>query len=470
MKLIREGLLVMLLASLAFGCAHYQARPLVPAQTAATFESRSLGDPDLKKFLEENLKIEIAEWPLKIWDFPKLTLAALHFHPSLDVARAQWGVAKAGVQTAGGRPNPTVGVTPEYNFSAEKAVSPWLATLNVDIPIETAGKRGHRIERAEQLSEAARLNLASAAWLVRANLRTSLLDFTTGQRRLVLLQNQFEAQQQLVRLLEQRLQAGAVAALEVTPGRVALLKTASDLSDAKRQTAEAHTRVAEALGLPLKAIDGIELRFDSSIEADRDLKSAELRQQALQRRPDILAALAEYAASQSALQLEIAKQYPDVHIGTGYQFDQGDHKWSLGLTAEIPVLNRNQGPIAEASARRTEAAARYLALQAKVIAEIDRALELQSTAREQLRGSETLVQIQRQQLASMQAMLQAGGADAVEANAVQLEFGAGQRAQLDARFRVQQVLGQLEDALQIPFDALASIERGRDSQAMKEKP
>ena len=103
MKLLREGLLVVLVAGLAFGCAHYQAKPISPAQTAATFESRSLGDVDLKKFLEENLKEELAEWPLKVWDFPRLTLVALHFHPSLDVARAQWGVAKAGVQTAGAR-------------------------------------------------------------------------------------------------------------------------------------------------------------------------------------------------------------------------------------------------------------------------------------------------------------------------------------------------------------------------------
>ena len=108
-------------------------------------------------------------------------------------------------------------------------------------------------------------------------------------------------------------------------------------------------------------------------EAD-DLTSAEARRAALQSRTDILAALAEYAASESALQLEIAKQYPDIHLSPGYQFDQGDNKWHLGLSAELPVLNRNQGPIAEAEARRAESAARFEALQAKVIAEIDRAL------------------------------------------------------------------------------------------------
>ena len=50
--------------------------------------------------------------------------------------------------------------------------------------------------------------------------------------------------------------------------------------------------------------------------------------------------------------------------------------WSSGASAfELPVLNQNQGPIAEAAARRAEAAARFNALQAKVLADIDAAVE-----------------------------------------------------------------------------------------------
>jgi len=445
---------------------------LSPARSAANFQARSLDDPQLKTFLQQNLKSAPDAGPSKSWDFSSLTLAALYFHPSLDVARAQWGVAEAGVRTAGGRPNPTIGVTPEYTFNAEKGFSPWIATLNLSIPMETAGKRGYRIARAEHISESARLGIASVAWQVRSNLRASLLEFSAARRRVGLLQDQLEAQQQLVNLLEQRFQAGAVAATELTPARVGALRSTFDLAEVKRQSNEARARLAEALGLPLKALEGVELRFDLSASADAlgNLTAAELRQQALRSRPDILAALAEYAATQSALQLEIAKQYPDVHLGTGYQFDQGDHKWALGLTAEIPVLNRNQGPIAEALAKRAEAAARFLALQARVIALIDRAFEMQSAAQEQLRSSESLVRIQRQHLEAVQEAFQAGSADAVEVNGAQLELSAGQLARLEAQFRSQQAVGQLEEALQLPFDGLGSIERGRQDQALKENP
>ncbi|HEY2953341.1 MAG TPA: TolC family protein, partial [Verrucomicrobiae bacterium] len=328
-----------LLIGLMAGCVHYQDKPLSTAKTAADLESRSLDAPELKVFLEKNLGREIDAWPLSKWDFTRLTLVAIYFHPSLDVARAQWGLAKAGVKTGAGRPNPVAGIVPGYNFNSVPGVTPWIPGLNYDIPIETAGKRSHRIKRAEALSESARLNIAVTAWQVRSRLRASLLDFTAAQRRSALVQNQLEGQQQVAQLLERRRQAGAVSALEVTPARVSLLKLTSDLAEAKRQASDARGRIAEALGLPLKAIDGLEFPFDlAAADAGKELTSSDARTQALHTRSDILASLAEYTASQYALQLEIARQWPDVHIGSGYQWDQGESKWSPGLTMELPVL------------------------------------------------------------------------------------------------------------------------------------
>src|SRR5204863_2457362 len=132
-----------------------------------------------------------------------------------------------------------------------------------------------------------------------------------------------------------------------------------------------------------------------------ELASDEARQQALLGRPDILAALADYAAAEASLRIEIAKQYPDIHLTPGYQFDQGEHKWSLGIAAELPVLNQNQGPIAEALARREESAARFAALQAKVLAEIDRGLAARVAALEQVTRQSGLTQLAREQSAAV---------------------------------------------------------------------
>lgn len=455
------------MAVLLAGCKRFQPVPISAKETAAAFESRSLDDPALRKFVEENSRPAPTSWPPERWDLSTLTLVAFYFHPALDLARAQWGVAKAGVETAGGRLNPVLSAVPGYSVNPASGVSPWFPAVSLDIPIETAGKRGFRIDQAKRLSEAARLNIASAAWQVRSNLRLSLLDYVAAQQRADILRQQLQFEQQIVALLEQRLQAGAVARTELTLSRVALAKTEVESADAARQAAEARVRIAEALGLSVKAIAGAQLDLQLQItpEAGQEFASEEARQQALLGRPDILAALADYAAIESLLHLEIARQYPDIHFSPGYQFDQGEHKWSLGLIAELPVLNQNQGPIAEASAKREEAGSRLLGLQAKVIAEIDRALAGRAAAMEQVTRQSRLTQLAREQLDAAQAMFQAGAADKLELSSAQLEASVSSLAFLDAQVKAQQAVAQLEDAIQRPVEGWPALERGRSARA-----
>jgi outer membrane protein TolC len=396
---------------------------------------------------------------------------ALYYHPSLDVARAQWAVAQAGIRTAGQRPNPAANLAPQYTTNSPSGESPWVAALIFEPVIETAGKRGYRIEQAKQLSESARLKLAAQAWQVRSGLRTSLLDYSVARQRIVLLQNVRDAQQQLLKLLEGRLKAGEIAASDLTTQRVALIRTQADLADAQRQVIDSRAAVAQALGVSLQALEGHELTFDLSVgwasahADDRQanlgqhglkpiLPSLDLRRQALHSRADLLAALADYAASQSALQLEIAKQYPDIRLGPGYEYDQGLHKWGLAVGTDfLPIFNRNQGPIAEAQAKRAEAAARFLALQAQVTGEIDRALAARAASQEQLRQLDALLETQRKHVQAVEAMVKAGAADQSELRTAQLEVATTESTRLDAVVKVQQALGQLEDAMQLPFNA-----------------
>src|SRR5439155_17054455 len=121
--------------------------------------------------------------------------------------------------------------------------------------------RGRRLARAEQLSTAARLNILSTAWQVRSNLRLSLVDLTASQQREAALEAQLKSGESILRLMEQRLAAGAAAATELFPARVTVLRSRSDLIDLKRQIADARSRLAESLGVPLKALEGAQLAF-----------------------------------------------------------------------------------------------------------------------------------------------------------------------------------------------------------------
>lgn len=450
------------------GCARYQPKPIVLDQTAGDLEARSLTNADLRQFLSTNLGREFSEWPPQSWSFETLTWVAFYYHPSLDVARAQWAVATAGRKTAAGRPNPTASVTPGYNFNAASALSPWFPGLSFDVPIETAGKRARRMSRAEHLAESARLSIATAAWQVRSALRVAFTDAATAGRRRDLVQGQMDAQGMIVQLLEQRLNAGNISALDVSAARLPLVKLQADFADARRLEVESRARLAEAIGVPVRAVEKLPLHDPLGSEAMPEVTSDVARRGALQHRADVLSVLATYEASEANLQVEIARQYPDVHLGSGYQWDQGENKWNLALTVELPLFNRNQGPIAEAEARRREAAAQLIAVQARVIAEIDRAVALSRASVEQLAGMRKVREALRDQLKLVEARLNAGGADRLTVEMAKTDLRSSELALLDAEIRTAQAIGQLEGALQVPFQALSVIEHERDVPTKKD--
>ena len=225
--------------------------------------------------------------------------------------------------------------------------------------------------------------------------------------------------------------------------------------------------------MPVSALTGVEIVYDlTSPPADLDrLTSGEARRQALRGRADVLAALSDYAASESALQLEIAKQYPDVHLNTGYEYDQGLQKWGLlGFGVELPLLNRNEGPIAQAEARRKQAAARFEALQAKVIADLDRGLAMYQVTAKGRAGAEALLATQRTQQESIEQQLKAGAVDRLDVLTAQLELATSELAVEDSQIKLHQALGALEDAVQRPLNAWPDLEQGRAAQAKQEKP
>ena len=441
------------------GCAQFQPQPVSPAQTAAQFDARRLDNAGLGEFLTQQLGHPPPHWPLEKWDLNSLTLAAFYFHPDLEVARAQWQVAQAGALTAGARPNPSVSFSPGYDGGIPGNYSPWLIPVTLDIPIETAGKRGKRIAEAEKVAESARWSFVTAAWQVRSNVRDALLDYQMSGRRTALLQKQFAAQTEIVKMLQQRFDTGAIARPELTTAQMALNKSQLDLSAAQARRVDARSRLAQALGISLAALDDVNLADEISANVPDALTSSEARSVALRGRADILGALADYAAAEADLRLQVAKQYPDLHLGPAYAWNSGnagDSQWSLGLTLELPILDQNQGPIAEAEAQRKLAAAKFIALQAQVIGAIDRAVAGLASARGQLQTGAAVLAAAEAQQKSVAAQVQAGAAERLDLSSAEIELNSVRLAQLDGEAQLQAAVGALEDALQSPADSLAA--------------
>jgi outer membrane protein, heavy metal efflux system len=176
--------------------------------------------------------------------------------------------------------------------------------------------------------------------------------------------------------------------------------------------------------------------------------SSSLRKSAMTKRADVLAALADYAAAECALQLEVAKQYPDIHLNPGYEFDAGVNKWAVGFTITPPLLNRNKGPIAEAEAKRAEAAAKLSAAQSKALAEVERAQAGVQAAQGKLEVTGSLLEELGKALTAANQAVKEGAVDRLTAVTAQLEMDAAKVSQLDAKVELQQAIGDLEAATQ----------------------
>ncbi len=432
---------------------------------AAAFEARSLTNDGLRCFFETN------HVPLPSlgdsWNLKALTLVAFYYQPTLAEARAQLLVVQAARITAGGRPNPSITATPGYDAGIPANPSPWLVPVTMDWPIETAGKRRKRIEQSEHLAEAARWNLVGTVWQVRSRVRATLVNLHGARQTEQLLAKQITTQSNIVRLLEGQLAAGSGSSFEVTQARVALDTAQLAWQEARSQARLARVELVNALGVPALALEGVEFSFADLDEFPHELTEVEVQRQALLNRSDVRGALAEYAASQSALQREIANQYPDLHLGPGYAWNAGsagDNQWSLGATLSLPILNQNQGPIAEAEARRAQAAAHFMVVQANTIGEINTALTGYEAAATQAATAQALLRSLQQRLDSIQAQAQAGASDPLSVASTEVEFTTGAQSQLTAQIKAQQALGQLEDAVQSPLTlapaVLQSAERG----------
>jgi cobalt-zinc-cadmium efflux system outer membrane protein len=443
----------------ASSCVRDQPVPLSPAVTAAALESRSLDDPRLRRFVLAATRPDTSpDAPIR-WDLASLTAVALYYHPDIALAEAKLAAAKAAVITANERPNPVLnftnivgqGLVPE---AIPLGAAPLTIGPAIDFVVDAFGKHDARTAEASRLEQAARWDLAAAGWQVRGRVRAALLALWASERRLALTKQRLVLQDQLVELLEHRQAAGEASALDVSRERVNRAEATLALHDLDLAEAEARVDLATAIGVPDHALDGVALAtdvFDRPPALGGRADSTLWRREALTRRADIQASLALYSATQSDLKLAIAGQYPDVTLSPGYSYQYGINQYQLNVLATLPIFNQNQGAIAEAVAKRQEAAASFIALQAQVIGEIDHATVAYRKSSEALASAAAMQADEAHRARQVEKSFSAGQADRPTLVSTQMEAAVTALANFDAVLQQRQALGSLEDALERPL-------------------
>jgi len=332
--------------------------------------------------------------------------------------------------------------------------------LVLDLPIETAGKREYRTVQARLLSESARLDVARTAWDVRRRVREALLGLYHTVQVERNLQKEWQLYTSKVEFLGHWYDAGEISGMELAQARIELAQSRNAWLKADREKSRDLASLAQALGLPQEALKGIQFSFDAFESAPpAGFPALVIQRQALLNRADLLAVLAEYQASQYALQQEIARQYPDIQIGPGYEFDQSDNKWTLGFSVALPLFNRNQGAINVAEASREEVAARFQSVQADILAQISQSFVQYQVSIERLNRADELAREMEAQVKRVEKTIQLGeGLDLDRINK-ELEYNALLASRLEDLITVQQAISRIEDSMQTASD-LPGGERG----------
>jgi len=467
MKAIGKRTVPVITICLLAGCAvqRYQPAPIVASATASQFQSRNLANDGLRAFEESNLGHAVSPWTPKSWDLQTTSLAALYFNPALDLARARVATAEGAIVTASARPNPTFDFVPGVP-------APYLLTQDFLFVIETAGKRGRRVQIAQDLDRAARFDLADSAWTVVMGARLALLNYLVASRNLELLRSEQQTRQDQGAILEQILSVGEITRLDADLARIELSKTQVATRTAEGQVADAKAALAAAIGVPVAGLDGAEFSWPDldTPPAPESFSADQVQRDAVLNRLDIRRSLAQYAAAEAALHSEIAKQYPNFNIGPGYTFEERHSFFTVGFSTSPPVFNRNQGPIAEAEGRRKEAAAAFLQTQAQVIARSERALGVYTAALKEVAEGQSLYQLQEAQLQIVQQNIRAGSDNRLNLDGVQIQLSILARARLDALARAQRALGDLEDAVQRPLASGEMFPINAESPALNKLP
>jgi len=221
------------------------------------------------------------------------------------------------------------------------------------------------------------------------------------------------------------------------------------------------------VGVSAAALDGIPLHWDhwTDIGALTATLSAEWRSAALIGRPKLVHALREYDLTDIALQSEVAKRWPQFHVTPGYAWDKSGvqqntlddtlhdtlHDNELGVSFELPLFNRHEGPIGEALARRTLAGEHLQAVQAELFQEIDRAERAWPQAQQAWRDADGAGALARRQQVMEERGFAAGATDRPTLLAARLAATEAELNSLEAAYNAQLAFAALESAYRRPL-------------------
>ncbi|WP_303674347.1 TolC family protein [Vampirovibrio chlorellavorus] len=328
---------------------------------------------------------------------------ALVNNPSLQAKKAELLIKEAEIVTASARLNPAI---ISDNGVAEKTYR-----LGIEQTIQLGGKRQKQIELSKARRDVLLAEIQNTAQSLRREVRHAYTHLYDAQQRLQTAEDIAGTNQRLMIVAEKRQEAGDVASLDVQYAKLAFLKAKNDAYMAFGEVASARTLLNALLGKPLamtwdltpptiiqtetgqtqitEKLDELILQGEVTIQ---QATLEHLVNLALENRAELHQNLREMTVAERQLALAKANRLPDVSLTVGPDLvaEPGQRQVNVFAIANVPVplFNRQQGPIQEAKAQKTQLEAQQKALKNSVILEVTNAYYQFTVNRQRIRQYE----------------------------------------------------------------------------------
>lgn len=348
------ALACVLIAGAAGGCRTFEPRALDLPGHAESFLARTPESPDVRGFaasLAARSSTSMADAaafdPADGISCTEAELIALVYNADLRLARLRAGVTRATAENAGLWEDPTLGI--DLTRIVQSTPEPWKVFTNIGITIPISGRLAIERRQADASYAAELARLAEREWSVRIAVRRTWCEWSALDAQVAAGRDFLARVEQVLSVVDAMERGGEIARTEARLFRIEKATKASELALLEADATHAELRLRQLMGLSpdapvrLQTIGGGPLRAST-----REASASELQS----RSPALLTAQAEYHAAEKALELEIRKQYPDLHVSPGYGREDGQDQLLLGVSLPFPLFNANRRAIAEADAKR----------------------------------------------------------------------------------------------------------------------
>lgn len=297
-------------------------------------------------------------------------------------------VAKAREITAALRPNPTVLLTWDYldwlrrGLSAQNSAGPSEFTPQFNYTWERGGKRERRIALASTVTSIAELRLLDSMRQLGLAVRLACVDFLLAREDVDLAKQNLTVFNDIVQVNEAKVHAGDLAGVELIRTRVAQQQLQNAVAQAQLKLQTARNNIQQLLG---RNTHLSEFEVTGSLRSDdMVLTLEEMKKQAGQQRPDLLATRKDVVRADADEKLQQAMAKQDLTTGLLYHHQYGysnGRTFGAMITIPLPVYDRNQGEIARAERERTQSQFRVKAMENSIATEVENAWQQYTTAK-----------------------------------------------------------------------------------------